>query len=253
MRLLFLILLLSALSGTPVAAQVAEEPKQSAAAVSYYDKQGRKIASAEGASYYEKVTYTDSLGGNITSYYPSGKVKEVRSYADIRRLIGQGTHTEWYESGQMRVQQEMVGGMQQGELVSYHPNGAIRCREYYVNSQVERGEYFDVEGKKIKGKQYLCLPGHRGGNEAILREISQNIVYPKNARRENIEGVVLAGFTVSTTGKVENVYIIEGINPAIDAEVIRVIAKLKGFTAGQRDGEPIAFSYTMPVTFRLQE
>lgn len=60
---------------------------------------------------------------------------------------------------------------------------------------------FDVVDKK---------PQFPGGEEALLKYIADNIIYPADAFENNIQGRVVVQFVVTKTGDVENVKVIEG-------------------------------------------
>lgn len=80
------------------------------------------------------------------------------------------------------------------------------------------------------------LPEYPGGINGIMSFLSANLVYPPNAAEQSIQGRVLVQFVVDTNGNVSNAEIREGVDPSLDAEALRVVKLLKGWTPGKMRG-----------------
>lgn len=97
------------------------------------------------------------------------------------------------------------------------------------------------------------LPEYPGGINGIMFFLSANLVYPPNAAEQSIQGRVLVQFVVDTKGNVSNVEIREGVDPSLDAEALRVVKLLNGWTPGKMKGKPVNVWYTLPISFKLQD
>lgn len=65
------------------------------------------------------------------------------------------------------------------------------------------------------------------------------------------EGRVLLSFIVTHYGEVENVKIIQGLDPTLDEEIIRVASDSPHWSPGRQNGKPVDVEYTsFPVDFR---
>ncbi len=95
------------------------------------------------------------------------------------------------------------------------------------------------------------MPEFPGGEEAMLAWIGGNIKYPAEAVKEKISGLVMVSFTVSSTGKVENVKAVRSVTPSLDAEAVRVIKSMPDWKPGKQNGKPIDVEFTVPVQFKL--
>ncbi|MCF8374019.1 MAG: TonB family protein [Bacteroidales bacterium] len=89
------------------------------------------------------------------------------------------------------------------------------------------------------------------GELELRKYIATSIKYPEIARENGIQGRVYISFIVSTKGKVTNVKIARGIDPALDKEAIRVIEGLPDFSPGKQRGKAVKVSYTVPINFKL--
>ncbi len=96
------------------------------------------------------------------------------------------------------------------------------------------------------------MPGFPGGDAALLRYLSNNINYPSEARRNQIEGRVILEFVVDETGQVGNVRIVHDIGGGTGAEAKRVVERMPKWSPGRQNGKPVKVYYTLPVSFRLQ-
>ena len=93
-------------------------------------------------------------------------------------------------------------------------------------------------------------PEFPGGPSAMAKWLGDNIKYPAEAAKNNIQGRVIVRFVIGSDGTVGNVEIVRGVDPQLDAEAVRVINAMPKWTPGKQDGKPVAVRYTIPVTFR---
>ena len=81
--------------------------------------------------------------------------------------------------------------------------------------------------------------------------VNANIVYPAEARAARKQGKVTVQFTVLENGKVSDVKVLRGIDPALDAEAIRVVSASPDWKPGEKDGKKVSVTYTFPVIFEI--
>lgn len=90
-----------------------------------------------------------------------------------------------------------------------------------------------------------------GGMPGLMKYLSTNIRYPEAAHKAGTQGRVTVQFVVGKDGSIGNVSILRGVDPALDAEAIRVISSMPKWKPGTQKGEPVNVKYTVPVMFRL--
>ena len=131
--------------------------------------------------------------------------------------------------------------------------GQLKRREIYVADERKSEACFAKDGSVVPYYPYEVMPVfERGGNEEIVRAIQLNTHYPVQALRNQEQGRVFVSFEVSEVGKVENVRIVKGVSASLDAETIAAVDKLKVFTPGRLDGEPVSVSFTLPITYMIR-
>jgi len=96
------------------------------------------------------------------------------------------------------------------------------------------------------------MPMFPGGDAEIQRYIGENVVYPEVAKENNVQGRVVLKFCVTETGGVDLVSVLKGVDPELDAEVVRVVKTLPKFKPGKQGGKPVRVWYTIPILFKLQ-
>ncbi|HYX07946.1 MAG TPA: energy transducer TonB, partial [Bacteroidales bacterium] len=81
--------------------------------------------------------------------------------------------------------------------------------------------------------------------------IADNIVYPEVAAKNGIEGKVFVQFKVTSTGKVADAKVVRGVDPALDAEALRVIKSSPDWEPGKQRGKKVCVMFTFPIKFEL--
>lgn len=133
-------------------------------------------------------------------------------------------------------------GMQRGKAVAVKYTVPITFR---LKSPVE-------ETKEETLTVVDVMPQYPGGDRELLKFIAQSIKYPTDAQEAGVQGRVLCSFVVDKKGNIVEPKIVRGIDPALDAEALRVIGMMPRWTPGRQDGKAVRVLYTVPITFRLQ-
>lgn len=95
------------------------------------------------------------------------------------------------------------------------------------------------------------MPIYEGGDQKLLEYVGQNVVYPPVAKTLGITGVTYVGYVVNTDGEIDRVHVAQGSHPILDAEAVRVVKSISGYTPGTQNGKPVAVRFTLPVRFTL--
>lgn len=91
-----------------------------------------------------------------------------------------------------------------------------------------------------------------GGDVALNKWLSKNLVYPEQAVEMGIQGRVIVRFVVERDGSVTQAVVVKGIDPALDKEALRVIQAMPKWKPGMQQGRAVRVRATQPVLFRLQ-
>jgi len=97
------------------------------------------------------------------------------------------------------------------------------------------------------------MPSFKGqGVNGFRTWVAQHLKYPEIAAENGISGRVFVQFVVERNGTVDNVKVVRGVDPALDAEAIRVVKSSPKWTPGKQRGKPVRVAYTIPIVFVLQ-
>lgn len=88
--------------------------------------------------------------------------------------------------------------------------------------------------------------------ENIQRHIVRNFKYPKEAKKNKIQGRVFVQFIVGTGGYVDIIKT-RGPDDLLEKEAQRIISLLPKFKPGILNGKPVRVPFSMPIIFRLQK
>lgn len=100
-----------------------------------------------------------------------------------------------------------------------------------------------------RGVEYMPL--FPGGDSELMKFIADNIVYPKIAAENGIEGRVTVQFVVLETGEIANIEVLQKLDPALDKEAVRVVSTMPKWEPGKQNGKAVPVYYTVPIIFRL--
>lgn len=95
------------------------------------------------------------------------------------------------------------------------------------------------------------MPSFKGGEAEMLKFISNNMKYPASAKENGIQGRVTVRFVITSAGKITDVQIIRGIDPACDKEAIRIVKNMPDWEPGKQNGKAVSVYYTLPIKFSL--
>ena len=92
----------------------------------------------------------------------------------------------------------------------------------------------------------------QAGQKAYHRYIRDNLRYPAEAREQKLDGKVEVGFTVTAAGELTDFKILKSLNPACDAEAIRVIKEGPAWMSARLQNQPQPENVRVTVRFKLK-
>jgi len=94
-----------------------------------------------------------------------------------------------------------------------------------------------------------------GGKEAMFKFLSDNIKYPKEAKKNKVEGVVYIELTVDDKGKLVSskplMPVERQLGSGLEDEAIRVINIMPNWIPAKQAGVEVAYRFTIPIKFQL--
>lgn len=112
----------------------------------------------------------------------------------------------------------------------------------------------EVQEAKVEPEPFMTvqeMPEPAGGVKGLMKYIADNTIYPAMARENNIQGKVYVRFCVTSTGTIDQVSIIKGVDRELDAEAIRIVKTFPPFKPGKQDGIPVPVWFNVFINFQL--
>lgn len=99
------------------------------------------------------------------------------------------------------------------------------------------------------------MPEYPGGEEAMMKFIVMNFVYPDSAKKNNIQGLVMIQFIVNEDGSISDVKALlpkeKQIGYGLEEEAIRVVSAMPNWKPGTQRGKAVKVQYVLPVNCQL--
>ncbi|MFV0344691.1 MAG: energy transducer TonB [Bacteroidales bacterium] len=96
------------------------------------------------------------------------------------------------------------------------------------------------------------MPEFPGGYPALQKWIGGELDYPVVAQENGVQGRVIVQFVVWKDGTVKDGVVLRPVNPALDKEALRVVAKMPNWKPGKQGGRAVNCRFQIPITFKLQ-
>ncbi len=96
------------------------------------------------------------------------------------------------------------------------------------------------------------MPSFPGGQQALMKYLSENIRYPVIAQENGVQGRVIVQFTVRKDGTIDDVKVVKSADPSLDKEAVRLIKSVPAWEPGMQRGKAVHCKFTVPIVFKLQ-
>lgn len=225
-------------------------------------RQGEALFYYENGNLKERRNYlNDKVFGTVTTYYENGKIKELYSIEDGRRdgpatyydSTGNVIEDVFFENG-LRKGQEflLVGEYREEDYQKLLAQWKARQEQKKNNDKEELNlppVEFDTKNLDDDPAYYVnveIMPEPIGGMNTIYKRL----IYPEDAKKNKIEGVVKILAFIEKNGEVSDAKVVEGIGYGCD-ENARLTVYFTRFKPGIQKGERVKVQMVIPIEFKL--
>lgn len=92
------------------------------------------------------------------------------------------------------------------------------------------------------------FPG--GGDTAFISFIKKNLIYPEDAKKNNIAGNVYVMFIIERDGSLSDIHIHRGLYPSCDQAAIAVVSKSPRWNPGMNNGKIVRTKRVQRIQFK---
>lgn len=180
------------------------------------------------------LNYWDSLGNKIVDNGNGFCHCDLNPY-DEEELIEVG---------------KVVNGQKSGEWTGLGKDFSFS--EFYENGILIKGEQ-TFNGEKFHYEQITVLASPENGMVSFYQHIGSNLIYPRQARRNGVEGQVFIQFKVLADGSISDEKVLKGIGSGCDEEAMRAVRSFpKKWKPGLYRGRRAKMDYTLPIIFKIR-
>jgi protein TonB len=109
-----------------------------------------------------------------------------------------------------------------------------------------------VEEEKPAEESYVQAEPAKG-YQALYDYFAKNLVYPKEALKDSIQGVSTVSFVINKDGRPAKVQVVNSLGPAFDKEIARLIESMPEWNPALLNGKPVPSKISLPITFHVQK
>lgn len=201
----------------------------------------------------EQATIPDGtyLVQPFTETYRDGKLVEREFMGVIIPLDSVGEHKEFADSAEaVRFNINIHETVAKSSRVTAMMNLSDSSVNWYQVAWNDADDILDWFNEEDNG--YIQLAEIPGGFEALADYIAKSIVYPEQARTDEVEGKVFVQFIVEPDGSIGDVTLLRGIGGGCDEEALRVIKAMPQWKPARFKGKPTRSRFQIPINFMLK-
>ena len=98
------------------------------------------------------------------------------------------------------------------------------------------------------------MPTFQGGGLPEFRNwVQSHVKYPQIALENGIQGNVVIKFVVEKDGKLSNIQVLQSPDKTLADAAVQVLQKSPKWKPGKQRNKPVRVTYTLPVSFKIQQ
>ena len=121
----------------------------------------------------------------------------------------------------------------------------LLCKSLFAQDTPPQPEIFKVVEQN---------PDFPGGNQAMYSYLNEELIYPKEALKNRIEGRVRVRFIVNEDGSIQKVTTAgKTLGFGLEEEAIRIVYSMPCWKPGSYNGKAVKTYFTIPIKFTLEK
>lgn len=96
------------------------------------------------------------------------------------------------------------------------------------------------------------MPEYPGDMKAFVNYLKRKLVYPPQAKKENLEGVVAVQFVVEKDGRITSPTIVRSLRADMDSAALTAIRNMPNWIPAREHGMRVRCKYSVPVQFKIE-
>ncbi|WP_460694696.1 energy transducer TonB [Mucilaginibacter puniceus] len=152
----------------------------------------------------------------------------------------------------MKNSPKWIPGYKNGKLIKMPYSYEVNFTLSYDNSN--GAKIFKVVDNSVDNQVFTVLetqPTFPGGIKNFLQYIANNVKYPAEDRKNNLQGKVIVQFVIETNGSLTDIKAIRSPSNTMSEEAVRVVSSSPKWIPGMQGGSFVRSQFTVPINFTL--
>ena len=129
-------------------------------------------------------------------------------------------------------------------------SGTVAIASVNYVPETRQGQKMDLH--MVPGEGDVNPAQYVGGDEALFAFIGETVVYPEEAKKNNLQGKVMVKMIITETGKVTEVEVKQSSgHEVLDNEAVRAVNLMPDWTPATKDGKNVKSENYLPIVFKL--
>lgn len=96
------------------------------------------------------------------------------------------------------------------------------------------------------------MPEYPGGMKAFVNYLKRKLVYPPQAKKKILEGVVAVQFVVEKDGRITSPTVVRSLRADMDSAALTAIRNMPNWIPAREHGMRVRCKYSVPVQFKIE-
>jgi antitoxin component YwqK of YwqJK toxin-antitoxin module len=210
-----------------------------------------KEKKANAISEYINSFFGDIRNGLWKTYFSNSQLRDSISYQEGLR---EGIAASWFENGNLECNGLYKNDKEEDSWNWFYPNGNPATVEIYRKGIIQKLQCFDSTGTPRGEFCSINKPAmFTGGNAALEKYIKDNIHYPEEALKNQLQPTISVQFTINPRGLPENINI--GTSPSVffNKEIERLLYGMPPWEPAVYHNRIVGSVFNMEMAFELPD
>lgn len=191
----------------------------------------------------------EAIGGNSYSWYHGGKLQNVMTLDSMG--TESGSSISYFENGNVSSKGTYLAGLKKNGLWTYyHENGNKASEVNYILDKINSKKCFNEAGEEQVDCQMEVQTEFPGGLNKFNKYMSKKIKWPPNYILTKAgKARVIVGFTVSKTGKITDIKVVQSFHEEFDKMAVKAIKEMPDWVPAKQYNRSVSVNFMLPVNF----
>ena len=167
-------------------------------------------------------------------------------------MLRYGPYKSWYENGNPQASGMYKDDLMDGEWNWFYENGQPSTIEKYTAGQLTQMKCFDSTGKETGDFCSISKPAMLKDFGNYREYIESNLLWPEEAAKKKIQGLVKVKFKVNKKGELKDLTI-ESAQPILKKAVEELFLNMKEWYPAVSHNRTVDFEDEMEIPFYLKK